>query len=73
MFDLFRIFLEVLPFLRSIICTNTVPRGYVSTVSHYYVYYFAKHIINRDGYIDFSEFVKIVEASDFGDKLTLQF
>eukprot|EP01064_Diplonema_japonicum_P024528 TRINITY_DN3511_c0_g2_i1.p1 TRINITY_DN3511_c0_g2~~TRINITY_DN3511_c0_g2_i1.p1 ORF type:complete len:197 (+),score=43.97 TRINITY_DN3511_c0_g2_i1:61-591(+) len=28
---------------------------------------------NRDGYIDFNEFVKIVEASDFGDKLTLQF
>eukprot|EP00755_Sulcionema_specki_P023168 Sspe_Gene.14171::Locus_4894_Transcript_1_1_Confidence_1.000_Length_659::g.14171::m.14171/K06268/PPP3R, CNB; serine/threonine-protein phosphatase 2B regulatory subunit len=28
---------------------------------------------NRDGYIDFNEFVKVVEASDFGDKLTLQF
>ena len=28
---------------------------------------------HRDGYIDFKEFVKIVEASDFGDKLTLQF
>eukprot|EP01065_Artemidia_motanka_P004504 TRINITY_DN1212_c1_g1_i1.p2 TRINITY_DN1212_c1_g1~~TRINITY_DN1212_c1_g1_i1.p2 ORF type:complete len:177 (+),score=86.05 TRINITY_DN1212_c1_g1_i1:89-619(+) len=28
---------------------------------------------NRDGYIDFKEFIKIVEMSDFGDKLTLQF
>eukprot|EP00756_Hemistasia_phaeocysticola_P011902 Hpha_TRINITY_DN15157_c0_g1::TRINITY_DN15157_c0_g1_i1::g.129974::m.129974/K06268/PPP3R, CNB; serine/threonine-protein phosphatase 2B regulatory subunit len=29
--------------------------------------------MNRDGFIDFQEFVKVVEASDFGDKLTLQF
>ena len=29
--------------------------------------------LNRDGYIDFAEFEKIIVSSDFGDKLTLQF
>lgn len=29
--------------------------------------------LDRDGYISFSEFEKVVMASDFGDKLTLQF